>query len=75
MSNDPLATLRAMAQASPEKWGPALAEHERQLRGLPPILDQLMIYTRGVASHIAEGLPIVSEEVGKPRSVIYKTAS
>ena len=43
--------------------GPALAEHERQLHGLPPLWTQAVNLTMSVVSHMAEGLPPVSEEV------------
>jgi len=64
--NDPLAHIRTLAQADPAKWGPALAEHERQLSGvaksattatLPPLHEMVAQFIADAFVHLVHGLP------------------
>ena len=75
--SDPLAVIRQLAEADPAKWGPALAEHERQLREGPrspaasPKLPQLwrraLNFTRAALVHVRAGLPRTSSKIARQR--------
>ena len=72
--NDPLDHLRTLAAADPGKWGPALAEHERQLSGnsgrLPPLWRQALTFARAMVRHIQAGLPRASRSLQERRLAI-----
>jgi hypothetical protein len=79
--SDPLAHIRTLAQADPAKWGPALAEHERQLSGVaksattakpPPLWRQALTFTVALAQHIKAGLPMARKRLARQRLAICK---
>jgi hypothetical protein len=65
--SDPLAHIRTLAAADPTKWGPALAEHERQLAEgppkpnapskLPPLREMAANFVVDAFIHVLNGLP------------------
>jgi len=73
---DPLAQLRALAKSDPIKWGPVVAEHERQLSGvakstkaatLPPIWKQARTFLLALYRHVMAGLPQTHQASVKAR--------
>ena len=77
MSPDPLAHLRILAAADPAKWGPALAEHERQMvegprsqaapPKLPPLWRRALNFARAALVHLRAGLPRTPTRLARQR--------
>ena len=79
---DPLAHIRQLAEADPEKWGPALSEHERQLRAgqpdqpatqLPSLATQVKNFGTALVRHVAAGMPKTPDATQAERLAICQS--
>jgi hypothetical protein len=73
--SDPLAHIRTLAAADPAKWGPALAEHERQLRAgqLPSLATQVKNFGTALVRHVAAGMPKTPDATQDERLAICQS--
>jgi hypothetical protein len=82
LNPDPLAHIRTLAERDPLTWGPALADHERQLsvvaesattaKQLPPLWRQALTFARALARHLRAGLPRAHQTLASQRLAICR---